>query len=895
MVLNPRWQQLDVLFSQAVDLDPNDRAVFLDEHCSGDPELRAEVESLIHSSEAAPDFLNRPILDSVKKVANEPDLSAGTRIANYQVVRLIGEGGMGQVYLAQDGRLRRNVALKVLPPHLTRHFHALHRFEQEARAASALNHPNIITIFEFGEAGGMHFIASEFVEGETLRKRLAGGAIPMLTALDIASQVASALAAAHANGITHRDIKPENIVIRPDGFVKLLDFGIAKLTEKDSVDPPSATLTGAGMVLGTLKYMSPEQARGVKVDGRSDIFSLGAVLYEMITGKEPFEGETSSDVIAEILKSDPSPLTGPAASACPELQAIVSKAMFKDREGRYQTAAQLSQDLQQLKKDIEFQSHAKQRSGETPASAADQIPRITGDDRRAPARSLVSRALHSWRAGIALAALVIAIVVGFVLLRTQRNASTSRQLRSLAILPFRNLRPDPSTDFLGFSLADALTTKLAYVNALNIRPSSAVDKYRNQVIDPRKVAGELQVDTLLTGSYLKDGDDLRISTQLVDIKADKIIWRDTMDLKYDKLLTVQDRVSQEIVNGLELNLSPAEAAHLRPDTAIDARAYEYYLRGVDLYSLNDFAAAIAILEKSVSVQPNYAPTWAELGRAYETQASLHAGGRDLYRKAQDAYERAIGLSPSLVEPRVYMGNLFTDTGRVEQAVPLLRDALKAGPNNAAAHWELGYAYRFGGMLQQSIEEGERARGFDPQVKINSSAMNGYLYLGQYDKFLQSLPANNSAYVLFYRGFAAYHQKQWHQAAEDLDRAYEMDPTLVPAQVGKALCFGMARQNAQGISLLRKTEGQIEERGVGDAELVYKVAQAYAVLGDNSSALHMLQHAILGGFFCYPYFMRDPLLDGIRSEPGFDLQMREARRRHEEFKARFFPMSPGNGQ
>jgi serine/threonine protein kinase/Tfp pilus assembly protein PilF len=890
MVPNPRWQQLDVLFSQAVDLDPGDRAAFLDEHCSGDPELRAEVESLIHSSEAAPDFLNEPILDSVRQVATEtaPDLIAGTRIARYQVVRLIGEGGMGQVYLAQDGRLKRNVALKVLPPQLTRYSHALHRFEQEARAASALNHPNILTIFEFGEAGGMHFMASEFVEGETLRKRLASGEIPVLTALDIASQVASALAAAHANGIAHRDIKPENIVIRPDGFVKLLDFGIAKLTEKDSIGPSSASLTGAGMVLGTLKYMSPEQARGVKVDGRSDIFSLGAVLYEMITGREPFAGETSSDVIAEILKSDPPPLTGPAASACPELQAIVCKAMCKDREGRYQTAAQLSQDLQQLKRDIEFQSHAKQRSGETPASAADQIPRIAPDDGRSPAgSSLISRALHSWRAGIALAALVIALAVGFVLLRTPRVSSTSRQPRSLAILPFQNLKPDPATDFLGFSLADALTTKLAYVNSLNIRPSSAVGKYRNQVIDPRKVGGELQVDTLLTGSYIKDGDQLRISTQLVDIKADKIIWRDTVDLTYDKLLTVQDRVSQEIVSGLELNLSPAEAEHLKPDATIDARAYEYYLRGVDFYSLNDFAAAITVLEKSLAIEPNYAPAWAAYGRANSTQASLHGAGRDLYQKAQDAYERAIALNPSLVLPRIYMGNLFTDTGRVEQAIPLLRGALQTSPNDAEAHWELGYAYRFGGMLQQSVAEAERARGFDPQVKINSSAMNCYLYLGQYDKFLQSLPANNSAYVLFYRGFGAYHLKQWHVAMDEFNRAYEMDPSLLPAQVGKALSFAIERQNAQGLALLHKTEGLIEKNGVTDSELVYKVAQAYAVLGDKASAVHMFQHAVHGGFFCYPYFERDPLLDNIRHEPGFDQQMQDARRRHEEFKARFF--------
>lgn len=889
MAPNSRWQQLEVLFSQAVDLNPNERAAFLDKHCSADPELRADVESLIHSSEVAPEFLNEPILDAVRKVASEtdPGLCANARVSHYMIIKPIGEGGMGQVYLAHDTRLKRNVALKVLPPHLIRQPQALHRFEQEARAASGLNQPNILTIFEFGESGGMHFMASEFVEGETLRKRLAGGTMTVLAALDIACQVASALAAAHANGIIHRDIKPENIVIRPDGLVKLLDFGIAKLTEKDAIGLQGVALTSAGMVLGTLKYMSPEQARGIKVDGRSDIFSLGAVLYEMISGKEPFEGDSSSDIIAEILKSDPPPLTGPVANEFPELQTIVSKAMCKDREARYQTAVDLVKDLQKLKRDIEFRSHARQNSDKTPASSAGHVPAVSRGSLPSSSRSLVSGALQLRRLAIALAALAIVVVVAFVLLRSPKSGPSAQPPRSLAILPFQNLKPDPATDFLGFSLADALTTKLAYVNSLIVRPSSSVDKYRNQVVDPHKVAGELRVDTLLTGSYIKDGDELRISTQLIDIKANRIVWRDTVDLKYDKLLTVQDRVSQQIVSGLELNLSPAEAEHLKPDASIDPRAYEYYMRGVDFYSLNDFAAAIDVLEKSTAIEPNYAPAWAELGRANSTQASLHGAGRDLYRKAQDAYERAIALSPSLVQPRIYMANLFTDTGRVEQAIPLLRAALQTSPNNAEAHWELGYAYRFGGMLQESIEEAERARGFDPQVKINSSAMNCYLYLGQYDKFLQSLPSNNSAYVVFYRGFAEYHQKQWHLAADDFNRAYEMDPALLPAQVGKALSFAIAHQNAQGLALLHKTEGLIEDKGVSDSEFVYKVAQAYAVLGDKASAIHMFQHAVHGGFFCSPYFERDPLLDNVRREPEFDQQMQEARRRHDEFKARFF--------
>jgi TolB-like protein/Flp pilus assembly protein TadD len=610
----------------------------------------------------------------------------------------------------------------------------------------------------------------------------------------------------------------------------------------------------------------------------------------MISGRAPFEGKTGSDLIAEILKTDPPALAIPAGPS--QLQTIVSRAICKDREARYQRAAEFADDLLSLKKEMELQAHLQKSAGQDEPQRTSGEPSLSKGTKFNPGLATLgglatSSFLPSRIKLSALLMLVLAVAFGYFLLR---RAGTSRgvgQPHSLAILPFQNLKPDPATDFLGFSLADAVITKLGYVRALTLRPSSAVDKYRNRTIDPQRVAAELKVDTLLTGSFVKDGDDLRITTQLIDAMADKILWQDTIDLKYDKLLTVQDRVSQQIIKGLELNLSPTEAEHLKPDGRIGALAYEYYLRGVDLYSLNDFSAAVKMLEKSAEMQPDYAPIWAHLGRAYATSASLHFGGRVLYQQAQAAYERALTLNPSLVEPRIYMGNLLTDTGRVEQAVPLLRAALQAHPNNAEAHWELGYAYRFGGMLSESIAEAEQARGFDPEVKINSSALNSYLYLGQYDKFQQSLPANNYSYILFYRGFAEYHERKWREAAEHFNSAYDLDPTLLPAQVGKALSYSIAHQNAHGLDFLHETETRLEKSGVGDAELIYKVAEAYAMLGDKQSALRMLQRSIEGGFFCYPYFKRDPLLDSLRDQPVFQQRMQEARLRHEEFKAKFF--------
>jgi serine/threonine protein kinase/TolB-like protein/Tfp pilus assembly protein PilF len=908
-----RWRRLEALFYEALELKPEARADFLDRRCGGDTELRREVETLLDSAEKPMDFLEKPVIEAAHRMMDQDhrdSIAPGTHLAHYEIISMLGAGGMGEVYLAHDMHLRRKVALKMLAPELTRDERGLRRFEHEARAASALNHPNILTIHEFGQANGMHFIASEFIEGATVRQRLAAGRLELNTAIEIAIQIASALSAAHSSGIVHRDIKPENVIVRSDGIVKVLDFGIAKLSEKKVGETIRrwATTVGSstsepGMVLGTAKYMSPEQARGTEVDGRSDIFSLGAVIYELVTGRSAFEGGTASDIIAEILKVEPPSPVDFAPEVPHELERMIGKALRKDRETRYQSVKDLLIDLQDFKKEMEFQaqlqrsarpvgrsSGARRRAQEAlralqlePPKSGSGNRRLAGTDTAVDSDTVSSRGKL-----VALAVIMVAVsVVGYFVVKKSNTAPASARPRSLAILPFRNLKQDPETDFLGFSLADAVITKLGYINALTVRPSSSVDKYRNQIIDPKKVAADLNVDTLLTGSFIKDGDDLRITTQLVDVKPDKILWQDAIDLKYDKLLTVQDRVAQQIIKGLELNLSPTEAANLKPDNPVNSLAYEDYLRGVDLYSLNEFAPAIQLLEKSASIDPNYALTWAHLGRAYTTNASLRFGGREDYSKAQAAYEKAIALNPSLVEPRIYMANLLTDTGRVEEAVPLLRSALQISPNYAEAHWELGYAYRFGGMLEESVAECERARQNNPQVKINSSAINAYLYQGEYEKFMQSLPTNDSIYILFYRGFGEYYLNDREQAAKDFDRAFEMEPSLLPADVGKALSYSIKHQDALGLKLLHETEDRIEEQGVTDAEGIYKVAQAYAVLGDKASALHMLRHSIGGGFFCYPYFVRDPLLQSIRNEPEFQTLMNQASQRHEQFKAKFF--------
>jgi serine/threonine protein kinase/TolB-like protein/Flp pilus assembly protein TadD len=899
------WSRIEELFYAALDLEPQARPAFLQQACGSDNDLRKEVESLLESSGKPIDFVPQAVYEVAHKMSAETGataaqaarykttLAVGAEFAHYKIISMIGSGGMGEVYLAEDLKLRRKIALKTLAPELTGDERGLRRFEQEALAASALNHPNILTIYEFGQADGLHFIASEFVDGVTLRQKLAVGALGVNAAVDVAIQIAGALAAAHASGIVHRDIKPENVIVRTDGIVKVLDFGIAKLgprrvehTIRRTLAAIAVLTSEPGIVLGTAKYMSPEQARGMIVDARSDIFSLGSVMYELTTGEAAFEGETTSDVIAEILKVEPKPPAEIAPEVPEELERIVGKALCKDRDGRYQSVAELLIDLQEFKREVEFQAKLHE-----PVKHPSDRKKI--QERKTPSRGVGStpapvplvRRLWLWCSAAMVVILLSAAAYYFV--KKPQAIDTRQGPRSLAILPFRNLSGDPKTDFLGFSLADEIITKLDNVNALTVRPSSSIDKYRNQVTDPKRVAADLNVDTLLTGSFIKDGDDLRITAQLVDVKPDKILWRDSFDLKYDKLLTVQDRFAQRIIKEMQLSLSPAEAANLKPAKPVSPAAYEDYLRGIDLYSLNDFAGAIEMLEKATTLQPDYAPAWAQLGRAYTTNGSLQFGGRENYGKAQAAYEKAIALDPALVEPKIYEANLLTDTGRVEQAVPLLRSVLQNSPNNAEAHWELGYAYRFAGMLKESIDECAKARQNNPEVKISSATISSYLYLGEYEKFLQSLPVNDFAYIRFYRGLAEYYMNHRDQAARDFDAAFDRNPALLPTNVGKALSDSIKHDNAHGLKLLQQTEDRIEERGVSDPEGIYKMAQAYAVLGDKASALHMLRHSIGGGFFCYPYFVSDPLLQSLHPEPEFQELIKQALHRHEQFKSAFF--------
>jgi DNA-binding winged helix-turn-helix (wHTH) protein/TolB-like protein/Flp pilus assembly protein TadD len=492
------------------------------------------------------------------------------------------------------------------------------------------------------------------------------------------------------------------------------------------------------------------------------------------------------------------------------------------------------------------------------------------------------------RAALLAAALLIVIAgtATWFYLYFYRSQPAARS-RTLAILPFRNNGQNADADFLSFSLADAIITRLGYVSELTVRPSSYVGKYRNTELDLKAIARELRVDVVLTGTYIKDGDSLRITAQLVDVNEDVTLWNQPpKDWKYDKLSTIQDEVAQQIISGLQLKLTSEEDRRLKREVSSNAEAYELYLRGVDLYQTNRFTSALENLEQAVSKDPAFALARAHLGRAYSAKAAFQMGGESDYKRAQQSYDQALALNPEQIEAHIFKANLLTDTGRAGEAIQLLREVLLTNDNLAEAHWELGYAYRFGGMLKESIEECERARQIDPQVKLYSSALNAYLYNGEYEKFYKTLPDRDIAFIVFYKGLANYYLGQEKQAAAQFDRAADLSKEFY-TRIGKAFSLAINGRNKEGINLLLETRQMIEERNVSDAEAIYKVAQAYAVLGDKPSALRLLRRSIDGGFYCYPYFKSDPLLENIRSDPEYARLLELARLRHEEFKNQYF--------
>jgi len=778
----------------------------------------------------------------------------GQQVSHYRVLGKLGGGGMGVVYEAEDLKLGRHVALKFIPENLTGDPKSMERFTREARAASLLNHPNICTIHGIEENNGHPFIVMERLEGESLKQAIAGHAMDVEKVLDIGVQVGDALIASHSKNIVHRDIKPANIFLTPGGQVKVLDFGLAKLVHNLGEDDDAAdnSLTAVGVIPGTAVYMSPEQARSETVDPRSDLFSFGVVLYEMATGKKPFTGANSLVTLNAVLHDKPVPPRELNPKIPIELEGIIGKAMEKDRNHRYQSAAEMKSDLALLKRENES-GQIKSGSHTAKLRAA---TKTFGHNNRLQTYLLLGTA--------ALLITVLAAVGAWWY--KHREIANEEQRSAIAVLPLQNMNGDFNVDYLRFALADELTSVLTYSRTLEVRPSSVTRRYVALDLDPRKVGQELRVGRLLTGSFRKQGDQLIVTLEAIDVPTDRLLWQVTVTEKADNLIGLQEQLTTQVQHGLMPILGggagAVEAAASRPK---NQQAYDFYLRSVAVpHDPTPNKEAIKMLMWAVGIDPTYAPAWEALGQRYNFDSTYGNGGEEMFQRSNSAYERAVSLDPNRV---MAASNLITnrvERGELGRAYDAATDLVRHRPQSADAHFALSYVLRYAGILDKSTQECNTARQLDPGNFAFRSCAWSFLEMGKTDRAIDfvHLDAGSewAAWVTPYIYLAEGDVAQAHEASRNMGKAPSYHRDLMEACTAKQRPADLAK-------IVRENESSVMMEP--DAEAWYHVGALMAACGQNESALRLLKAAVQQNYCGYSALLDDPLLKDLRKDTAFN--------------------------